>query len=137
MFNNQGAPPEPETEPGQTLPLEDAITLALTRKPVVSVPDHFAARIARRAVDAADKPPARSTWIDLAPHLWAGLGRFGNRDITPRVAAVSGALLLGALFAFAPHTRPSFLDLRFDLQLTFLVELGGVGYLLSRTGLAR
>ncbi len=134
MFHNKDTSPAPNraltAETGGTSEhdqlFENAISQALARQPSVVVTEAFAARVTKLAFE---KSPKRS--------FWAGLRRAGYRDTAPRVAGVSAALLLGALFAFAPHTRPSFLDLRFDLQLTFLVELGGVGYLLARTGLAR
>lgn len=98
-------------------PLEAGIVHALETPPEIAIPPGFAARVAARA--AAEPQPS--------PSPWAGLG--------PRLALASGALLTLALFVFAGHASPSVLDLRFDLELFLLAELGVVGCLLTRTGL--
>lgn len=120
-FNNKAEGRQPDQF------LQAAVLEVLTAPPAVMVPADFAARVALRATSQPRSRPAG----------WADVFRVDAKGTAPRVAAVSGVLLLGALFAFAPHTRPSVLDLRFDVELLLLVELGGVGYLVARTGLGR
>ena len=92
--------------------LSAAIVKALEAPPAaVDVPFDFASRVMRLAV--AQPAPPRS--------VWAGFG--------PRIALASGLLLLIALFAFAAHANPSFSNLRFDLELLLLLELGAVSLL--------
>ena len=93
---------------------EAALTEALERAPAITIPSDFATRIAARLPEEGRK--ARSAWT--------GCG--------PRIALGCGVLLTLALFAFAPHTTPSFYDLRFDMELLLLVELGSVAYLATR-----
>lgn len=112
--NSNGLHLEPDPDRSA---LDAAITRALERQPAVVIPADFASRAAARAV--AEPQRTRSPW--------AGFG--------PRIAAVSGVLLTGTLFAFAAHAKPSFFDLRFDLELLLLVELGVVSYVVTRLGL--
>ena len=96
---------------------EEAIAVALERTPEARVPVDFAERVARAAV--AQRVPARSPW--------SGFGA--------RAALGSTAVLLVALFAYAPHGSSGFLDLRFDVELLLLAELGGVAWIAARAGL--
>lgn len=86
--------------------LEAAITRALDRKPEVAVPADFAARV-RAALPAQPKVRARRS--------------------VGQMAAVTGAVvLLAGLCALAPHVRPSFGSVAFDLEMVLMVELMGV-----------
>ena len=89
---------------------------SLEHLPPVAVPPAFAARVARLA--AAQPLRERS--------LWAGFG--------PRIALGSSFLLLAALFAVAAHAQPSFLNMRFDIELLLLVQLGALGLLMPHLG---
>ena len=95
---------------------EEAMLRALERAPAVVVPADFAARVAAQARVLG--VPRRSAW--------AGFGL--------RTAVVCGVVLLLALFVLGPHAAPSFADLRFDLEMLALVELGAVGYVVVRLG---
>ena len=96
--------------------LEAEITRALEQKPVVAVPVDFAARV-RMALPAEPKVRA---------------GRFAGRSVG-QVTAVMGAIgLMAGLCLLAPHARPSFASLAFDLEMALLVELGGVVVWLGR-----
>ncbi len=97
--------------------LSVAVRRALERAPAMGVPESFAARVARLAV----------TQTFARRSVWNGFGL--------RAAILSGILLTGALFGFAPGAAPSFLNPRFDLEMLLLTELGGVAYLISRVGL--
>ena len=94
-----------------------ATTHALEQPPTVVVPADFAARVAAQAAHRG--LPRRSSW--------AGFGL--------RTALASGMVLTLALFVFAPHAAPSFSNLRFDLEMLMLAELGAVGYVVVQTGL--
>lgn len=100
---------------------ESTVLQALEAAPLISIPANFAERVAQLALHQQGFPGY------LFPHQAAKRG-----GVTPFVACISASLLLVALFVFAPHLKPSFLDLRFDLELMLLAELGGVGYLLAR-----
>lgn len=102
---------------GAQNPLEAAVVRGLERGPAVQIPQDFAARVAAQAVG---QPVRRRS-------PWAGFGL--------RIGLGSGVLLTLALFAFAPHTTPSLMDFRFDLELVALAELGLVGCVLTRVGL--
>ncbi|MGI4829799.1 MAG: hypothetical protein ACRYFU_16635 [Janthinobacterium lividum] len=90
---------------------EAAVVQRLERLPEGNVPASFAARVTRLAV--VQPVAARS--------VWAGFG--------PRIAVGSSVLLLILLFVVAAHANPSFLNLRFDVEMLLLVELGAVGFL--------
>ena len=49
-----------------------------------------------------------------------------RRSVGPRVAAVAAAGLVVALCLVAPHARPSFGSVGFDLEMVLVVELMGV-----------
>jgi hypothetical protein len=85
---------------------EAAITRALDRKPEVAVPVDFAARV-RAKLPAQPKVKAR-------------------RSVGREVAMVATAGLLLALCVLAPHARPSFESVAFDLEMVLVVELMGV-----------
>jgi hypothetical protein len=87
--------------------MEDAaITRALERKPEVRVPVDFAAKV-RAALPAQSKVRVR-------------------RSVGRMVAAVAAAGLVLALYWLAPHARPSFESVAFDLEMVLVVELAGV-----------
>ena len=86
--------------------LEAAITRALERQPEVVVPAEFAARV-RAALPARAKVRAR-------------------RSVGRTAAMAAGVGLMLALCLLAPHARPSFGSLAFDLEMVLLVELAGV-----------
>jgi hypothetical protein len=86
--------------------VDAAITRALERKPEVVVPADFAAKV-RAALPAQPKVRERRS----AGKIAAG------------VAAVG---LLLALCLLAPHARPSFESVAFDLEMVLVVELVGV-----------
>jgi hypothetical protein len=86
--------------------VEAAITRALERQPEVVVPVDFAAKV-RAALPAQQKVRERRS----ARRMAAG------------VAAVG---LLLALCLLAPHARPSFESVAFDLEMVLVVELAGV-----------
>jgi hypothetical protein len=85
---------------------EAAITRALDRKPEVAVPVDFAARV-RAALPAQPKVKAR-------------------RSVGREVAMVATAGLVLALCVLAPHARPNFASVAFDLEMVLVVELMGV-----------
>jgi hypothetical protein len=86
--------------------LEAAITRALDRKPEIVVPMDFAAKV-RAALPAQPKVRAR-------------------RSVGREVAVVATAGLVLALCWLAPHARPSFGSVAFDLEMVLVVELMGV-----------
>jgi len=86
--------------------LEAAITRALDRKPEVRIPVDFAARV-RAALPAQPKVQAR-------------------RSVGQGVAGVAAMGLVLALCWLAPHARPSFESVAFDLEMVLVVELMGV-----------
>ncbi len=85
---------------------EAAITRALERQPEVVVPVDFAAKV-RAALPAQSKVRAR-------------------RSVGRMVAAAAAAGLVLALCWLAPHARPSFGSVAFDLEMVMVVELAGV-----------
>ena len=85
---------------------EAAITRALERQPEVRVPVDFAAKV-RAALPAQSKVRVRRS--------------------VGQIAAVTGAVgLVLALCWLAPHARPSFESVAFDLEMVLVVELAGV-----------
>ena len=86
--------------------VDAAITRALERQPEVVVPMDFAAKV-RAALPAQPKVRERRS---------AGMIAAG--------AAAVGLLL--ALCLLAPHARPSFESMAFDLEMVLVVELVGV-----------
>ncbi len=113
----QGRLPVKEEKDENDAVLSAAVVRALEHPPSPVVPESFAGRVAQLA--ATQTLSRRS--------VWDGFGL--------RAAMASGVLLTGALFGFAPHALPSFLNLRFDLEMLLLMELGGVAYLITRVGL--
>ena len=85
---------------------EAAITRALDRKPEVAVPADFAAKV-RAALPAQPKVRVQ-------------------RSVGQGVAAVAAVGLVLALCWLAPHVRPSFESVAFDLEMVLVVELMGV-----------
>jgi len=86
--------------------VDAAITRALERQPEVVVPVDFAARV-RAALPAQPKVRER-------------------RSVGRIVAAIGAAGVLLALCWLAPHARPSFESVAFDLEMVLVVELAGV-----------
>ena len=107
---------QPESSDAGTA-METDVLRVLESRPEIAIPADFATRVAARAVA---QPAGRTS-------PWASFGL--------RIAIGSGALLMLALFAFAPHATPSLLDLRFDFEMVALGELGLVGFLVTRVGL--
>lgn len=97
--------------------MEAAMIYSLEQVPAFEVPASFAARVARLAV--AQSRPVRSSWT--------GFG--------VRAASISAVVLIGVLFAFAPHTTPNLFDVRFDVDMLLLAEVGGAAYIALRFGL--
>ncbi len=92
--------------------MERELVRALERRPQVTVPADFAARVVL-ALPAA-----------------------GGSRRTPRagktVAMAAAVLLAGALFVLAPHAGPSFANVGFDVELLVLAELAAVAWVLGR-----
>ena len=88
------------------LALETAITRALERAPEVMVPGDFAARV-RAALPAQPKVRARRS-----------VGRIAG-------TAAAAGLIVGLCW-LAPHARPSFESVAFDMEMLMLAELAGV-----------
>jgi hypothetical protein len=86
--------------------LAAAITRALERQPEVVVPEDFAARV-RVALPARRKVRER-------------------RSVGRLAAGVAAVGLVLALCWLAPHARPSFGSVAFDLEMVLLMELAGV-----------
>ena len=96
----------------QTDELQDSfearMTRALEAQPLVIVPADFAVRVRQALPVQSQRRPVVS------------MGR---------VAAIVGAVVLAvALFALAPHARPGFTSLAFDMELVVLLELGAIAY---------
>ena len=89
---------------------EAAITRALEQQPSVTVPMDFAARV-KAALPVQPKTRAR---------------RFAGRSLGQMAATVAGAGLVVALCLLAPHVRPSFDSVAFDMEMVLLLELAGV-----------
>jgi hypothetical protein len=85
---------------------EAAITRALERQPEVRIPLDFAAKV-RAALPAQPKVRVR-------------------RSVGRGVAAVAAVGLVLALCWLAPHARPSFASVAFDMEMVLVVELAGV-----------
>ena len=87
---------------------EARVTRALEAQPLVVVPADFAVRV-RQALPV---PSQRRSVVSMG-----------------RVAAIVGAVVLAvALFALAPHARPEFTSLAFDMELVVLLELAAIAY---------
>jgi hypothetical protein len=87
---------------------EARVTRALEAQPSVVVPVDFAVRV-RQALPVRQK---RGAVVSVG-----------------RIAAVVGSIALAmALFALAPHARPEFTNLAFDMELVVLLELAGIAY---------
>ncbi len=102
-----------------------AVERALAQSPALHIPGDFAARVAAQAVTQPALQRVSQRVSSFAPPASFGF----------RLALASGVLLTGALFALAPHATPSFANLRFDLELLLLSELGGIGFLLTQAHL--
>ena len=102
--------------------VEAEIVRVLEQKPAVTVPADFAAKV-RAALPAQKKVRAARFG-----------GRFARRSLgrTVAVAAVGG--LVVGLCLLAPHARPSFESVAFDVEMVMLLELGLVGAWLGRAG---
>ena len=86
--------------------LEAAITRVLERQPKVLVPGGFAARV-RASLPA--QPRVRRQ---------RSMGRIAG--------AAAGAGLIVGLCWLAPHARPSFESVAFDMEMLMLAELAGI-----------
>ncbi len=91
----------------------------LEQKPVVAAPVDFAARV--RAA--------------LPPEPKVKAGRFAGRSLGRMVGGVAAVALVVALCVLAPHARPSFESLAFDLEMVLLLELAGVAIWLGKAGM--
>ena len=89
---------------------EAAITRALEQQPSVTVPMDFAARV-KAALPA--QPKARAS-------------RFAGRSVGQLAATIAAVGLVAGLCLLAPHARPSFDSVAFDMEMVVLVELCGV-----------
>jgi len=89
---------------------EAAITRALEQPPSAAVPMDFAARV-KAALPAQPKARAR---------------RFAGRSVGQTAATIAAVGLVAALCLLAPHARPSFESVAFDMEMVLLVELAGV-----------
>ena len=90
---------------------DEAITRALEAQPVVVIPEGFAARV-MSALPAQPAVKARRSVAKIAA-----------------TAAVAG--LIVGLCWLAPHARPNFESVAFDMELLMLCELAGVAAWLS------
>jgi hypothetical protein len=99
--------------------LEAEIVRVLEQKPVVAAPVDFAARV--RAA--------------LPPEPKVKAGRFAGRSLGRMVGGVAAVALVVALCVLAPHARPSFESLAFDLEMVLLLELAGVAIWLGKAGM--
>jgi hypothetical protein len=89
---------------------EAAIARALEQQPGVTIPADFAARV---RASLPSRPRAREP-------------RFAAHSVGQLAAAVAAAGLVVALCLLAPHVRPSFVSVAFDMEMVLLVELCGV-----------
>ncbi|HEX4155789.1 MAG TPA: hypothetical protein VHY48_09260 [Acidobacteriaceae bacterium] len=96
--------------------LDKRIDAAIERKPAPALPADFAAVVSATLAARAAAAPRRSRAIPV--------GR--------TIGWVSAALLTAALFVVAPHATPNIASFRFDAEILLLVELAGIGWLLSR-----
>ena len=99
--------------------LEKRIDAAIERKPAPAIPADFAASVTIQLAARAAAAPSRRRRIRAIP-----IGR--------TIGWASAALLTVALFVVAPHTTPNIASFRFDTEIILLVELAGIGWLLSR-----
>jgi len=90
---------------------DEAITRALEAQPTVAVPNGFALRV-MASLPAQPMVRARRSVAKIAA-----------------TAAVAG--LIVGLCWLAPHARPSFESVAFDMELLMLCELAGVAAWLS------
>jgi ferric-dicitrate binding protein FerR (iron transport regulator) len=90
---------------------DEAITRALEAQPTVAVPNGFALRV-MASLPAQHAVKARRSVAKIAA-----------------TAAVAG--LIVGLCWLAPHARPSFESVAFDMELLMLCELAGVAAWLS------
>jgi ferric-dicitrate binding protein FerR (iron transport regulator) len=90
---------------------DEAITRALEVQPKVTIPEGFAARV-MASLPAQPMVKARRSVAKIAA-----------------TAAVAG--LIVGLCWMAPHARPSFESVAFDMELLMLCELAGVAAWLS------
>jgi hypothetical protein len=97
---------------------EAAVTRALEQPPEVAVPVDFAARV-KAALPAQPKARAR---------------RFAGRSLGQTAATVAAVGLVVALCVLAPHVRPSFDSVAFDMEMVLLVELAAVVAWLGTAG---
>jgi hypothetical protein len=88
---------------------DDAVIVqALEVRREVAVPEDFAARVMGSLPELpVVRPRAR-------------VGR--------AAAMVAAGVVLVAVFALAPHARPEFSSLSFDLEMVLLAELAGIGW---------
>ena len=90
---------------------DEAITRALEAQPVVVIPEGFAARV-------MGSLPAQPM--------------VKERRSVAKIAATAGvAALIVGLCWLAPHVRPSFGSVAFDMEMLMLCELAGVAAWLS------
>jgi hypothetical protein len=94
--------------------LERRIDAAMERKLEPQIRGDFAATVAARAAMLPQKRRARALPIGRS------------------IAWISAAVLMVALFAFAPHATPNIMNARFDAEIVALCELAGLGWILAR-----
>lgn len=111
MMENELHEPTPQEKE-----LAAAIVQALERRPQVSVPRDFAGRV-RMQLPA--QPKVRSA-------------RLAGWSISRAAGAVAVPGLLIAMCLLAPHARPSFESIAFDMELLVLIELAGIAAWLSK-----
>jgi hypothetical protein len=99
------------TNRGDEMNDDATITRALEAQPAVTIPEGFAARV-MASLPAQPKVRARRSVAKIAA-----------------TAAVAG--LIVGLCWLAPHARPSFDSVAFDMELLMLCELAGVAAWLS------
>jgi hypothetical protein len=87
------------------------VTRAIERRPEVSVPVNFAARV------AAALPSQRP--------------RRNPMQVGRIAAFVAAGVLAVAMCLLAPHATPTFGSLAFDFELVVIVQLGGIAYWLT------
>lgn len=96
--------------------MDATIVLALEQRPVVRVPEDFAARVARAA--AAQPVSARKT------KRQAAMGRV--------VAIAAMVVLAVVLFVVAPQVGTRYASWPFALEMLVLVQMAGIAYGLMR-----
>jgi hypothetical protein len=90
---------------------DEAITRALEAQPNVAIPAGFAARV---MAELPAQPKVRE-----------------RRSVAKIAATAAVAGLIVGLYWLAPHARPSFESVAFDMELLMLCELAGVAAWLS------